>query len=137
MRFGKTALRFSCVWKIYALNQDGATISEAYGLSKKLCDRAFLQLLEFFFFLMPEVDVFYNILQKRTIDASGISSALTRFKENVQNMRKRTNEWAAPVHDGTEEPGQRVTNTSLPSWLTARYSHNLSRHFLQLKRGKS
>ena len=91
---------------------DEATISEAYGLSKKLRDRAFLQLLEFFSILMPEVDVLYNTLQKRSIDASGIGSALTRFKENVQDMRKQTDEWAATVHDGTDDPGRRVTNTA-------------------------
>ena len=53
---------------------DAVTISEAYGLSKKLRDRAFMQLLEFFSLLMPEVDVLYNTLQKRTIDAPGISA---------------------------------------------------------------
>ncbi|XP_071754178.2 zinc finger MYM-type protein 1-like [Centroberyx gerrardi] len=91
---------------------DEATISEAYGLSKKLRDRAFLQLLEFFSLPMPEVDVLYNTLQKRSIDAPGISSALTRFKENVQNMWQQTDELAATAHDGADEPGRRVTNTA-------------------------
>lgn len=91
---------------------DAVTISEAYGLSKKLRDRAFMQLLEFFSLLMPEVDVLYNTLQKRTIDAPGINSALCRFKENVQKMRQQTDALAATTHDGTDEPGRRVSSTA-------------------------
>ncbi|KAL7405711.1 hypothetical protein ABVT39_006150 [Epinephelus coioides] len=91
---------------------DEATISEAYGLSEKLWDRAFLQLLEFFSMLMPEVDILYNTLQKRSIDGPGINSALSHFKENVQKMREQTDELAATVHNGADEPGRRVTNTA-------------------------
>ncbi|KAK0145279.1 Zinc finger MYM-type protein 1 [Merluccius polli] len=91
---------------------DEKTISEAYGLSKKLRDRAFLQLLEFFSLLMPEVDVLYNTLQKRSIDAPCINSALAHFKENVQKMRQQADNLAATSHDGTDEPGRRVANTA-------------------------
>ncbi|KAF3837917.1 hypothetical protein F7725_009685 [Dissostichus mawsoni] len=91
---------------------DAVTISEAYGLSKKLRDRAFMQLLEFLSLLMPEVDVLYNTLQKRSIDAPGINSALCRFKENVQKMRQQTDALAATTHDGTDEPGRRVSSTA-------------------------
>ncbi|KAK0156419.1 Zinc finger MYM-type protein 1 [Merluccius polli] len=101
--------------KLIAQTYDGwdeITISEAYGLSKKLQDRAFLQLLEFFSLLMPEVDVLYNTLQKRSIDAPCINSALAHFKENVQKMRQQADNLAATSHDGTDEPGRRVANTA-------------------------
>ncbi|CAL8354581.1 unnamed protein product [Arctogadus glacialis] len=91
---------------------DEITISEAYGLSKKHRDRAFLQLLEFFSLLMPEVDVLYNTLQKRSIDAPCINSALAHFKENVLKMRQQADHLAATSHDGTDKPGRRVTNTA-------------------------
>lgn len=65
---------------------DKATISEAYRLSKKFKDPTFLQLLEFFPVLVPEMDVLYNILQKWTIDATGVSGALLQFKEFVKSF---------------------------------------------------
>lgn len=82
-----------------------ATISEAYGLSKKLKDSTFLQLFKFFSMLMPEVDVLYKILQKPTTDATGVSSVLIWVKANVENIRQQTERLA-------DEPGRRVTNTA-------------------------
>lgn len=69
-RFNRFCHLFLCRSKTCRDSCRGNT-SEAYGLTKKLWDRAFLQLLEFFSLLMPEVDVLYNTLQKRSIDAPG------------------------------------------------------------------
>ncbi|KAI9517923.1 hypothetical protein NQZ68_001092, partial [Dissostichus eleginoides] len=48
----------------------------------------------------------------KVINAPGINSALCRFKENVQKMRQQTDALAATTHDGTDEPGRRVSSTA-------------------------
>lgn len=66
---------------------DRVTISEAYGLSMHLRDSTFLQLLQFFAEVMPEVDVMYGVLQKREVDASGVNRAIEKFKTNERESR--------------------------------------------------
>ena len=90
---------------------DKVSISEAFGLSIHLRDRTFLQLLEFFARVMPEVDVLYGILQKREIDASGVNRAVENFKVHVKEIREKADEIG---NQASEEPGtskRRKTNT--------------------------
>ena len=90
---------------------DKVSISEAYGLSMHLRDRTFLQLLEFFARVMPEVDVLYGTLQNREIDASGVNRAVENFKVHVKEIRERADEIG---DQASEEPGtakRRKTNT--------------------------
>ena len=90
---------------------DRVSVSEAYGLSMHLRDRAFLQLLEFFAKVMPEVDVLYSKLQKREIDASGVNRAVENFKENVKEIRARADEIGNQASKGPGTAKRRKTNT--------------------------
>ncbi|XP_060951206.1 zinc finger MYM-type protein 1-like [Limanda limanda] len=90
---------------------DKESISEAYGLSMHLRDRTFLQLLEFFAKVMPEVDVLDCILQQRQIDASEVTRAVENFKVQVKEIRDRADEIG---NQDSKEPGtakRRQTNT--------------------------
>uniref|UniRef100_A0AAV2LW04 Uncharacterized protein n=1 Tax=Knipowitschia caucasica TaxID=637954 RepID=A0AAV2LW04_KNICA len=60
---------------------DSITIREAYGLAMYLEDETFLQFLHFFYQLMPEVDILYNTLQKRSVDATTVNRAMDSFKD--------------------------------------------------------
>ncbi len=89
---------------------DEVTISEAYGLTKKLRDRAFLWQLEFVSLLMPEVDVLYNTLQKRSIDALAVRSPLS--KRMSRKYGSRLINWPPLImmeqrSQADEEPTQR------------------------------
>ena len=115
MWYGKLGKIYWSVWITFALNQDGdkVSISEAFGLSMHLRDRTFLQLLEFFAKVMPEVDVLYSKLQKREIDASGVNRAVENFKENVKEIRARADEIGFEVK---EEPGtEKRRKTDMPA----------------------
>ncbi|KAM4557752.1 zinc finger MYM-type protein 1-like [Odontesthes bonariensis] len=92
---------------------DKVSISEAYGLTMHLRDRTFLQLLEFFAKVMPEVDVLYSILQKREIDASGVNRAVENFKVNMRDIRASADEIG---NQASEEPGTaKRRKTNLPA----------------------
>ena len=59
------------------------------------------------------MDVLYNVLQKRTIESTGVASALSRFTESIQSLRVKSDELAANEYEDTDEPGRRETNTAV------------------------
>ncbi|XP_053269531.1 zinc finger MYM-type protein 1 [Pleuronectes platessa] len=90
---------------------DKVSIGEAYGLSMHLHDRTFLQLLELFAKVMPEVDDLYGILQLREVDRYGVNRAVENFKVHVKEIRARADEIG---YEASEEPGtakRKKTNT--------------------------
>ena len=73
---------------------DSVTIREAYGLAMYLEDDTFLQFLQFFYQLMPEVDILYNTLQKRSVDATTVNRAMDSFKDSVSRLREKVDDIA-------------------------------------------
>lgn len=75
MLSGKAARRSERLDNIHT--KDGWD-SEAYGLFMHLHlqEPRFLQLLQFFSELMPEVGILYNVLQKQEIDVAGINQVM-------------------------------------------------------------
>lgn len=60
---------------------DQDSIREAYGLSAKLRDPTFLQLLQRFYLVMQEVDVLTVNIHRRDVVVANIEQAVDSFRE--------------------------------------------------------
>ncbi|XP_071210172.1 uncharacterized protein [Salvelinus alpinus] len=83
---------------------DQDSIREAYGLSAKLRDSTFLQLLELFYLVMQEVDVLTVNIHKRDIVVADIEQAVDSFEKYVQAQQGRAEATAhvGPTSDNTK-----------------------------------
>ena len=66
---------------------DSTTVREASGFLRMLQDDDFQFFLQLFHQIMPHVDVLYQQLQKKDIDAVFIKRALQRFISGLQAIR--------------------------------------------------
>ncbi|KAK6325060.1 hypothetical protein J4Q44_G00044020 [Coregonus suidteri] len=66
---------------------DQGTVREASGYVRMLHDEDFIFFLRLFHKIMPHVDILYQKLQKKDIDAVFIKSALDSFTSSVQAIR--------------------------------------------------
>lgn len=71
---------------------DSVTIREAYRLAVHLKDETFLQFLQFFYQLMPEVDILYNTLQKQGVNVATVNRAMGSFRESVGRLRAKVDD---------------------------------------------
>ena len=70
-----------------ATSNSTETVSAAIGLKRMMNDPEFLFWLKFFSKIMPLIDVFYNQVQARNIDALQVSGFVTTLKANIQKVR--------------------------------------------------
>ena len=70
-----------------ATSNSTETVSAAIGLKRMMNDPEFLFWLKFFSKIMPHIDVFYNQVQARNIDALQVSGFVTTLKANIQKVR--------------------------------------------------
>ena len=68
-------------------SRSGDTGSTAGGIKRLLADLEFLFWLEFFSKIMPHIDILYNQLQARDIDATKTAKCIQSFKSSVQAAR--------------------------------------------------
>uniref|UniRef100_A0AAV2MIC4 Heparan sulfate glucosamine 3-O-sulfotransferase 1 n=1 Tax=Knipowitschia caucasica TaxID=637954 RepID=A0AAV2MIC4_KNICA len=73
-------------------------------------DETFLQFLQFFYQLMPEVDILYNTLQKRSVDATTVNRAMDSFKDAVSRLRDNVDDIAQEREAAPKK--RRKTNTA-------------------------
>lgn len=68
--------------------KQSTTISQANGLKHILCEEGFVFWLQFFYRIMPHVDILYNQLQKRLTDPVQVKSNLQMFENHVTKTRE-------------------------------------------------
>ncbi|XP_063744370.1 zinc finger MYM-type protein 1-like [Eleginops maclovinus] len=66
---------------------DLITVREAGGFVRLLEDDSFSFFLKRFHLIMPNVDILYNQLQKRTIDSVFVQGIMQQFTNNIQKIR--------------------------------------------------
>jgi hypothetical protein len=66
---------------------DSASIREATGLINFLEDEEFNFFLDFFARIMPLIEMFYNILQKKVTTMVLVKEYLCKFCDNIRNIR--------------------------------------------------
>ncbi|XP_063741896.1 zinc finger MYM-type protein 1-like [Eleginops maclovinus] len=66
---------------------DPITVREAGGFVRLLEDDSFSFFLKLFHLIMPNVDILYNQLQKRTIDSVFVQGIMQQFTNNIQKIR--------------------------------------------------
>ncbi|XP_063762101.1 uncharacterized protein LOC134879487 [Eleginops maclovinus] len=66
---------------------DPITVREAGGFVRLLEDDSFSFFLKLFHLIMPNVDLLYNQLQKRTIDSVFVQGIMQQFTNNIQKIR--------------------------------------------------
>lgn len=81
------ALLIECFEAIKSSGFDQITVREASGYIRMLQDEDFVFFLSIFHNIMPHVDILYQQLQQRDIDAVLIQRALQRFTGSVQAIR--------------------------------------------------
>ena len=93
---------------------DQDSIREAYGLSAKLRDPTFLQLLEFFYLVMQEVDVLTVNIHKRDVVVADIEQAVDSFEKYVQAQQGRAEATAhvGPASDNDKRERHRELQRS-------------------------
>ena len=69
------------------VSQSKETGCAAYGIKRMLEDPEFQFWLKLFSKIMPHVEIFYNELQSRDIDATKATTCLEAFKSNIQKIR--------------------------------------------------
>ncbi|XP_063755768.1 zinc finger MYM-type protein 1-like [Eleginops maclovinus] len=66
---------------------DPITVREAGGFVRLLEDDGFSFFLKLLHLIMPNVDILYNQLQKRTIDSVFVQGIMQQFTNNIQKIR--------------------------------------------------
>ena len=79
------------------------TVQEARGLRHNLEDEEFVFWLTFFQKIMPHVDILYNQLQARQIDAVRAQHAVHAFTSAVEKVRDATDDVAHQIGTSNEE----------------------------------
>ncbi|XP_031357512.1 uncharacterized protein LOC116181298 [Photinus pyralis] len=70
------------------LTENNTTINKATAIKRMLEDKIFIFWLTFFHHVMPHVDILYNHLQKRTIDAANVKDVVAQFERNIAKIRE-------------------------------------------------
>lgn len=78
-----------CFSKIEEENQQTTTINQAQGLRLKLEQNNFIFWLEFFYKVMPHVNILYDNLQARNITPDTAKKALDSFLEEIKKKNKK------------------------------------------------
>ena len=81
----------------------------ATGIKRFLQDPIFIFWLEFFAKIMPHVDILYNQIQSRNIDATSAASYLNAFTSKIQHIRERCDSNISPDSDARVE----INNTAI------------------------
>ena len=77
----------NCLAEIQSTSNTDQTISEATGLLRSLKDEKFMFWLELFHQIMPHVEIIYNQMQSRDIDAFKVHEYLSNFKYSILEIR--------------------------------------------------
>lgn len=77
-----------CFKLLQKREKNHSTVQASTGLIKLMQDRKFLFFLDFFHVLMPHVDVLYNQLQSKNVDAVKARSAIAEFDKAVLSVRE-------------------------------------------------
>ena len=80
-------LLYHCFEQIEISCRQTSTISQARGLKLKISQSDFLFWLHVFHMIMPHVEILYNQLQKRSIDAVTAKKAIQSFEEIIKDVR--------------------------------------------------
>ena len=81
----------------------------ATGIKRFLQDPIFIFWLEFFAKIMPHVDILYNQIQSRNIDATSAASYLNAFTSKIQHIRESCDSNISPDSDARVK----INNTAI------------------------
>lgn len=65
------------------------TVHQASGYRRQLSDKNFIYWLDFFYQIMPHVDIIFNQLQKRNTDAVKVKCDIKHFEKQILNIRNK------------------------------------------------
>lgn len=77
-----------CMEEIQSTVNSHTTISEASGILHILNSENFIFWLEFFQQMMPHVEILYNQMQSREVNAVKISENISKFKDTISKIRE-------------------------------------------------
>lgn len=110
-----------CFREIERTSENDIVISQARSLRLKLEQNNFQFWLAVFYYIMPQADILYNQLQKRTTDVTEIKGAVSNFEAAIRKIRDTYIDEIANDQDELPEPRKRQCRDSeLPTSVAAK-----------------
>lgn len=81
-----------CFEEIENTSKQTQTINQSMGIRLKMQQPSFIFWLEFFYRVMPHVDILYNSMQSRNMNSITVKAAISSFINELKKIRETVNE---------------------------------------------